>query len=118
MPPVDWDECARKMDDCEKLEARVHSLEAAVRRRAQRAHEEGDIGTLVHIRDGAHEANVRKAERADIAQDLAADLARAQKEQTAESLRALTSRLDSAAEKSRQIIAIYEGLVEWGSEPS
>jgi hypothetical protein len=118
MPSLDWDECARRMDECEKLEARVQSLEAAVRRRAQRARDEGDIGTLVHIRDAAHEANLRKAERAEIASELAADLERAQKEQTAETLAALTARLENAADKSRQIVAIYEGLVEWSSEPS
>jgi hypothetical protein len=118
MPPGDWDACARKMDECEKLEARVQSLEAAVRRRAERAREDGDINTIVRVRDAAHEANARKAERSAIAGDLAVDLERAQREQSPEALAALEARLDAAARKSREIAEIYEPLVEWAAEPS
>ena len=64
---TDWDACARKMDECERLRARADTLEAAFRRRAERARDERDIATMVRMRDAARVANVTRT-IAEIAQ--------------------------------------------------
>jgi hypothetical protein len=115
---ADWEACARKMDECERLRARVDAVETAFRRRAERARDERDIATMVRMRDAAHQANVVKAEIAALAAELSADLARAQAEQSAAVLEALMARLEATAEKSRELARVYEPFVDWGVEPS
>jgi len=114
----DWDACARKMDECEKLSARLLTLEEKFRRRAERARDERDIATMVRMRDAARVANERKAEIAAMAGDLATDLARAEAEPTEASMTALMARLDATMATSLQIAATYEAFVEWEAEPS
>ncbi|HEY6459463.1 MAG TPA: hypothetical protein VIY73_04905 [Polyangiaceae bacterium] len=106
------------MDECEKLGARADALEAAFRRRALRARDEGDIATMVRMRDAAREANEKKAERGALAQNLAADLLSAQAQPAGPELDALMTRLEETAGKSREIAALYEGFVQWEAEPS
>lgn len=106
------------MDECEKLSARADALEAAFRRRAVRARDEGDIATMVRMRDAARVANEKKAERGVLANTLAADLQAAQAEPAGAGLDAVMSRLEETANKSREIAALYEGFVEWDVEPS
>lgn len=115
---ADWDACARKMDECERLRARSDALEAAFRRRAERARDERDIATMVRMRDAARVANVTKAEIATLATELSSDLERAQTEQTASVLDTLMARLDATAEKSRALALVYEPFVDWTGEPS
>jgi hypothetical protein len=106
------------MDECEKLSARLLELEAKFRRRAERARDERDIATMVRMRDAARVANEGKAEIAAMADDLAADLARAQAEPTEAAMDALMARLDATAAKSLEIAATYDAFVEWEAEPS
>jgi hypothetical protein len=115
---TDWDACARKMDECEKLSAKLHGLEEAFRRRAERARDDRDIVTMVRMRDAAHAANDKRAELGILAQDLADDLARAQQDPTGASLDALMGRLEATATKSQELAAIYEPFVQWEQEPS
>jgi hypothetical protein len=114
----DWDACARKMDECEKLSAKLQVLEGAFRRRAERARDDRDIATMVRMRDAARAANERKTELAALAGDLATDLARAQAEATEASMDGLMSRLELTASKSRELAALYDPFVEWEAEPS
>ena len=106
------------MDDCEKLSAKLHTLEGAFRRRAERARDEGDIATMVRMRDAAHAAKERKTELAALAGELAADLTRAQAEGTEASMDRLMARLELTATKSEELAAVYEPFVEWKGEPS
>jgi hypothetical protein len=107
------------MDECEKLSARADALEAAFRRRALRARDEGDIATMVKMRDAARDANEKKAERGALAATLAADLQAAQADPLGSArIDALMTRLEDTATKSREIAALYEAFVEWGAEPS
>ncbi|HEX3345669.1 MAG TPA: hypothetical protein VHS09_13895 [Polyangiaceae bacterium] len=117
-PLNDWDACARKMDECEKLRARLLALEERFRRRAERARDERDIATMVRMRDAARVANEKKAAVAGMAGDLAADLTRAQAEATEASIAALMARLDATVAASLEIAAIYDAFVEWEAEPS
>jgi hypothetical protein len=106
------------MDDCEKLSAKLHTLEAAFRRRAERARDERDIATMVRMRDAARTANDRKTELAALAGGLAADLARAQAEATEASMNQLMAALEQTEAKSKELAAAYEPFVEWEAEPS
>src|SRR5580658_388189 len=105
------------MDECEKLRTKVLALEDRFRRRAERARDERDIGTMVRMRDAAREANDKKAEIAALARDLAADLARAEAEPTEESMSALMARLDATMGASNELAATYAAFVEWEAEP-
>ena len=118
MTLVDWDACARKLQECEALSARAESLEAAFRRRAEKARDEGDIATMVTLRDAARAANAMKADRGALAADLAADLERARGEPTGEELARLMARLEETASKSRELAKLYESHVVWEAEPS
>jgi hypothetical protein len=118
MTLVDWDACARKLDECERLNARADSLEAAFRRRAERARDEGDISMLVKLRDAAREANALKADRGAVAASLAAELDRARAEPSGAGLEALMARLEETASRSRELAALYESFVAWEAEPS
>jgi hypothetical protein len=106
------------MDECERLSAALRSLEGKFRRRAERARDEGDLATMVRMRDAARAANQRKAEIAAMADDLALDLARAQAEPSQATMDALMTRLDATATKSQEILAVYKPFVEWDAEPS
>lgn len=106
------------MDECEKLSARVDALEAAFRRRAERARDERDIATMVRMRDAAHLANEKKAQRSALAATLSADLQKAQAEPTGAGLDAVMARLEETASKSRELAELYEGFVSWDAEPS
>jgi hypothetical protein len=117
-PLNDWDACARKMDECEKLSAHLQTLEAAFRRRAERARDERDITTMVRMRDAVRLANDRKSELAALAGGLATDLTRAQTQPTEASFDALMARLEVTASKWRELEALYEPFVEWEAEPS
>jgi hypothetical protein len=115
---ADWEACARKMDECERLRARADSLEAGFRRRAERARDEGDIATMVRMRDAARVANMTKAALAELAGELSADLERAQAGPAGAPLDSLMARLEATAEKSRELAAVYEPFVDWAGEPS
>ncbi|MGH7295750.1 MAG: hypothetical protein ACRELB_12480 [Polyangiaceae bacterium] len=106
------------MDECEKLSARVDSLEAAFRRRAERARDERDIATMVKLRDAAKVANDMKAERGALAANLAADLDQAKAHPTPAGLDAVMARLEQTATKSRELAKLYESFVAWEAEPS
>jgi hypothetical protein len=106
------------MDECERLSARLYTLEGAFRRRAERARDDRDIATMVRMRDAARAANGRRSELAALAGDLATDLARAQAEETEASMDGLMARLELTATKSKELAAVYEPFVEWEAEPS
>jgi hypothetical protein len=106
------------MDECEKLRTKVLAMEDRFRRRAERARDERDIGTMVRMRDAARVANEKKAAIAALARDLASDLARAEAEPTDEALSALMARLDATLAASNEIAATYDAFVEWEAEPS
>jgi hypothetical protein len=115
---ADWEACARKLEECERLRARADSLEAAFRRRAERARDEGDIATMLRMRDAARVAKGTKAALVELAGELSDDLARAQAVQSSEHVQALMVRLEATAEKSRELAAVYEPFVDWAGEPS
>jgi hypothetical protein len=115
---IDWNDFKRKIDEYDRLQARVQALEVAFRHRAERARDERDIATMVRLRDAMHEANARKAHLASLADGLAKALALAQAEQTQASFDTLMTRLDETGVASHELAALYEPLVEWRTEPS
>jgi len=100
------------------LRGQVHALEEAFRRRAERARDEGDIATMVHMRDAARVGGAMKGEMAALAVDLEAELSRARRDPTGAGLQPLMDRLEATAAKWRELAAVYEPFIEWEAEPS
>jgi hypothetical protein len=114
----DWNACARKLDECEKLRVQLQSLEQAFRRRAERARDEGDIGTMVAMRDAARAAGIIKGEMGALAGDLDSELSRARQDPSGAGLQPLLDRLEATAGKWRELATVYEPFIAWEAEPS